>query len=77
MLLEDSQIVEHYLHRHRLSGEIRAAGQLADKRPMYVALNPHLESVKERLNELDDGLRSFRQDNQWGPLMQGYGVVVE
>lgn len=77
VLLEDSQIVEHYLHRHRLSGQIRAAGQLADKRPMYVALNPRLESVKERLNELDDGLRAFRQGNQWGPLMQGYGVVVE
>lgn len=77
VLLEDSQIVEHYLHRHHLSGQIRAAGQLADKRPMYVALNPRLDSVKERLAELDDGLREFRRNDRWKPLMQGYGVAVE
>ena len=77
VLLEDSQIVEHYLQRHRLSGQIRAAGQLADKRPMYVALNPRLESVRERLDELDDGLREFRRSEQWKPLMQGYGVAAE
>ncbi|MCP8464482.1 transporter substrate-binding domain-containing protein [Pseudomonas sp. ZM23] len=77
VLLEDRQIVEHYLHRNRLSDRIRTAGQLADKRPMYVALNPQLESVRERLDELDDGLRELRRDDRWRPLMQGYGVVLE
>ncbi|WP_193452756.1 substrate-binding periplasmic protein [Pseudomonas nitroreducens] len=77
VLLEDSQIVEHYLHRHGLSESIQAAGELADKRPMYVALNPRLDGVQDRLADLDEGLRELRRTDQWKPLMQGYGIAVD
>jgi polar amino acid transport system substrate-binding protein len=77
VLLEDSQIVEHYLRRHGLSERIQAAGELSEKRPMYVALNPRLEGVEQRLSDLDEGLRGLRRDDQWKPLMQGYGVAVD
>ncbi|MBB4862637.1 polar amino acid transport system substrate-binding protein [Pseudomonas nitritireducens] len=77
VLLEDSRIVEHYLRRHGLSARIQAAGELLEKRPMYVALNPHLEDVEQRLSDLDEGLRGLRRNDQWKALMQGYGIAVD
>ena len=44
---------------------------------MYVALNPRLEGVRERLDDLDEGLRELRRNDQWKPLMQGYGIAVD
>lgn len=74
VLLEDRRIVEHTLERLHLETEVRSAGSLPEKRPMYVALSPRLENAAARLDELDRGLRRLRESGGWTALLREYRV---
>ncbi|CDF82790.1 hypothetical protein PKB_1428 [Pseudomonas knackmussii B13] len=77
VLVEDHRIVDRYLHRQHLDKQVRSAGGLPHKRPMYVALSPHLKDAAARLEALDQGLRRMRESGAWEPLMRGYLVSVD
>lgn len=77
VVVEDRRIVDRYLRRQGLDGQVRSAGELPSPRPMYVALSPHLKDADARLAQLDEGLRQLREDDAWAPLMREYLVTVD
>ncbi|KXF23748.1 ABC transporter substrate-binding protein [Pseudomonas aeruginosa] len=78
VLLEDRDIIEHYLEHHpQLAGQIRRAGELPGRQPLHVGLSPHLPEVDARLAELDEGLRQLRREGTLKVLGERYRLSFE
>lgn len=77
VLVEDRRLVDFYLQRQHLTEQVRGAGSLPRKRPMYVALSPRVKDAAQRLEQLDQGLRRLRESGAWDALMRGYLVSVD
>lgn len=78
VLLEDRDIIEHYLEHHpQLAGQVRRAGELPGRQPLHVGLSPHLPEVDARLAELDEGLRQLRREGTLKVLGERYRLSFE
>ncbi|MBY1009546.1 substrate-binding periplasmic protein [Pseudomonas aeruginosa] len=78
VLLEDRDIIEHYLKHHpQLAGQVRRAGELPGRQALHVGLSPHLPEVDARLAELDEGLRQLRREGTLKALGERYRLSFE
>ncbi|KAF1066362.1 MAG: hypothetical protein GAK45_01945 [Pseudomonas citronellolis] len=74
VLLEDHRMVAYQLRQRGLRLQVRDAGQLPQRRPMYVALSPQAKDAGERLRTLDANLKRLREQDGWLPLARRYGL---
>ncbi len=77
VLLEDRDIIEHYLEHHpQLAGQIRRAGELPGRQPLQSA-SARTCRRSTRLAELDEGLRQLRREGTLKVLGERYRLSFE
>lgn len=72
VLVESPFVMESQLRRMGLSDQVREAGRVGQRMPLYFACNPDREGVTGLLSDFDRGMRELRETGEVGEIMSRY-----